>query len=113
MEVRCSSQDFCLTVGTENETVGSRVEVGLIGSLLMADRQRESERRAFSHVTLHPHPSAMQINELAGQGQSKAGALHLLVRRPHLAELLEDRLLILGGDSYAGVRDGDLGQRLV
>src|SRR5215475_14432591 len=62
-----------------------------------------------SQLALHRDPSAMQLNELAGQGQSKAGALHLHVRRPHLAELLEDRLLILGLDASPSVRDGDLG----
>src|SRR5262245_18791588 len=55
----------------------------------------------------------MQLNELPGQGQSEPGPLDLLVRRPHLPELLEDRLLVLGCDTYASVSDGDLGHAVV
>ena len=40
----------------------------------------------------------MQLDELPGQGESEPGPLDLLVRRPHLPELLEDRLLILRRD---------------
>src|SRR5262249_34643115 len=55
----------------------------------------------------------MQLNELPGQCQSEPGPLDLLVRRPHLPELLEDRVLILWGDAHAGVGDGDLGHTVV
>ena len=75
----------------------------------MADRQRERKRRALSYLALHPDPAAMQLDKLAGEGQPEPGAFDLLVRRPQLAELLEDRLLILGRDASPSVRDGDLG----
>jgi hypothetical protein len=55
----------------------------------------------------------MQLDELAREGQPEPGALHLLVRRPDLTELLEDHLLILGRDSHARVRDRNLGQAFV
>jgi hypothetical protein len=50
----------------------------------------------------------VQLNELPAQGQPQPGTFHLLVRRPHLSELLEHRLLILRGDADPGVADGDL-----
>src|SRR5262249_28599367 len=83
------------------------------GSLLMADRQRERKRRAFSHLALHLDPAAMQLDQLPAQRQSQTRALDLFVRRPDLTELLEDRLLIRGRDAHPGVGDGDLGQALV
>src|SRR5262249_43620169 len=71
-------------------------------------RQAEGERRAHSQLALHPDPAAVQLDELPTQSQPQPRALHLLVRRPHLPELLEHRLLILWGDANAGVADGDL-----
>src|SRR5262249_55420727 len=71
-------------------------------------RQRKRERRALAQLTLHPDPTAVQLNELPTQGEAQPGALDLLVRRPHLPELLEHRLLILRGDADPGVADGDL-----
>jgi len=50
----------------------------------------------------------MQLYELPRQRQAKPGALHLLGRRSHLPELLEDRLLVLRRDADAGVADRDL-----
>jgi hypothetical protein len=50
----------------------------------------------------------VQLDELATEGQPQPGALHLLVRRPHLPELLEHRFLVLRGDADPGVVDGDL-----
>src|SRR5215475_1393298 len=79
-----------------------------IGSLLTAGRQRERERRAGSRLALHPDPAGMQLDELAGERQPEPGALHLLVRRPHLPELLEDRLLILRRDADPSIAHGDL-----
>ena len=37
----------------------------------------------------------MQLDKLAGESQPESGPLDFLVRRPHLPELLKDRLLIL------------------
>src|SRR5262249_29496279 len=83
------------------------------GLLLTAHRDRERKRRALPLRALYRDPSTMQLDELAGERQPESGAFHLLVRRPHLAELLEDGLLIRGGDADAGVRDGDLNQAVV
>src|SRR5262249_27813443 len=76
-------------------------------------RQRESEGRPPAYLALHPDPSAMQLNELPGQGQPEPGPLDLLVRRPDLPELLEDRLLVLRCDAYASIGDGDLCHAIV
>src|SRR3989454_232265 len=54
----------------------------------------------------------MEFNELAAEGESEAGALHLLHRRPHLPELFEHRLLILRRDAHPGIAHGNL-RRLV
>jgi hypothetical protein len=45
----------------------------------------------------------VELDELSRQRQSKSGALDLLVGRPHLPELLKDRLLILGRDADPGI----------
>jgi hypothetical protein len=47
----------------------------------------------------------MQLDELPRQSQAEPGAFHLLGRRPHLAELLEDGLLVLWRDADSGVAD--------
>src|SRR5262245_56859952 len=74
-----------------------------IGSLLVVERQRERKRRALSLLALHGDPSAVQLNEFPAQRQPQPRALHLLVRRPHLAKLLKDRSLILRCDAHTGV----------
>src|SRR5262249_28975721 len=79
----------------------------------VVDRQRERERRALPQVALHPDPAAMQLDELAGESQPEPGTPDLLVWRPDLPELLEDRLLVLSRDADAGVGDGDLDRVLV
>src|SRR5215471_18588384 len=84
-----------------------------ISSFAMADRQGERERRPLPGLALHPDPPAMQLDELSGERQPEPGPLDLLVRRAHLPELLEDRLLILWCDAHAGVGDGDLGYAVV
>src|SRR5215471_9364113 len=71
-------------------------------------RQREGEGRPLPNLALHPDLAAVQLDELPTQSQSESSALHLLVCRPHLPELLEDRLLILEGDADAGIADRDL-----
>src|SRR5215475_4539030 len=79
-----------------------------IALLSPSQRQRERERRTLPHLALHPDPPPVQFDELARQRQPEAGPLDLLRRRPHLPELLEHRLLILGGDAYSRVSHGDL-----
>src|SRR5262245_49158898 len=55
----------------------------------------------------------MQLDELASEGQPEPGALDLLVRRPNLAKLLKDRLLILRRDAYPAIADGHFRHALV
>src|SRR5262249_4507735 len=83
--------------------------------LIMRSRwlQSESASRSLAHLALHPDPAPVQLDELPGQGQPEPGSLDLLVRRAHLPELLEDRLLILWRDAHARVGDGDLGHAVV
>src|SRR5262245_33907870 len=79
------------------------------GSCLRApQRQAEYEGRTHSQLALHPNLAPVQLDELPTQGQSQPGAFHLLVRRPHLSELLEHRLLIFWGNADAGIADRDL-----
>src|SRR5439155_11201824 len=54
---------------------------------------------------LHPDLSSMEFDELPGEREPKSGALDLLVCRPNLPELLEDRLLILRRDADPRVAD--------
>src|SRR5262245_61864645 len=79
-----------------------------ISSFAMAYRDRERERRARAQLALDPDSSAVQLDELPAQGQPQASALHLLVCRSHLTELLKHCLLILWGDSDARVGNRDL-----
>src|SRR5262245_48188248 len=74
----------------------------------MAHRQCKGKRRTHTDLALHPNPAPMQLDKLPAEGQPQPGALHLLVRGPHLPELLEHRLLILWGDANPGVAHGDL-----
>src|SRR4030095_17152341 len=66
------------------------------------------EGRAAPSLARDPDAAAVELDELAVESQPEPGALRLLVRRPDLAELLEDLLLILGRDPDAGVADRDL-----
>src|SRR5262249_45068786 len=81
-----------------------------INSFATAHRQRESECGTRPQLALHPDPAPVQLDELPTQGQPQPSAFHLLVRRSHLAELLEHCLLILRGDADPGVADRDLDQ---
>jgi len=42
--------------------------------------------------------AAVELDELAAQGESQPSAFRLLLRRPDLPEFLEHRLLVLGRD---------------
>src|SRR4030095_10678590 len=72
-------------------------------------RNGEGERRSLAGLALHPQPSAVQLHEAPGQGQAEPGALALVgVVAAPLPKLLEDQLLVLGGDADAGVGHRDL-----
>src|SRR5262245_34111620 len=79
-----------------------------ISSFAMTHRDRERKRGAHALLTLHPDSAPVEFHKLPAQGEPEPGAFHLLCRRPHLAELLKDLLLILGSDANPGVADGDL-----
>src|SRR4029434_5703462 len=81
-----------------------------INSFATEHRQREGERRSRAQLALHPDPAAVQLHEPPAQRSPEHCALHILRRRPHLAELLKNRLLVLLGDADAGVADGDRDQ---
>ena len=80
-----------------------------ISSFATAHWDREGEGRASAHLTLHPNPSTMQLNEFPTESEAEPGALGLLLGAPHLPELLEHGLLILRSDSDAAVGDRHLG----
>src|SRR4030095_9819930 len=79
-----------------------------ISSFAATHRDRESERRALSHLALDPDTAAVELDEFPAQGQAQSCTLSLLVRRPHLPELLEHGLLILRRNADPSVADGDL-----
>src|SRR6266566_7085585 len=74
-------------------------------SLITPHWNVERERRTHAHLTLGPDPLAVEFHELPAQRQPQARALCVLVRRPHLAELLEHVLLVLRRDANPGVAD--------
>jgi hypothetical protein len=74
----------------------------------MAHRYRERERRALTYLARDPDPPAVQLHELPTQSEPQPRPLGLLLRRPHLPELLEHRLLVLWGDADPGVTNGNL-----
>src|SRR5215475_11099162 len=84
-----------------------------ISSFGMANGEGERERRPFPCLALDPDPPTVQLNELPGQSEPEPSSLDLLVRRPHLPELLEDRLLILRRDAHTRIAHGDLGHAVV
>src|SRR5262249_32849804 len=75
---------------------------------LRAALAREGERRPLADLALDPDPPPVQLHELLGQRQPEPRALLLAgVVPPDLAELLEDRRLILRRDADPRVADGD------
>src|SRR5215471_3557013 len=74
----------------------------------MTHRNRERERRAHSELALHPDLPTVEFHKLPAEGEPQPRAFHLLRRRADLAELLEDLLLILRGNTHPGVADGYL-----
>src|SRR5207249_4606439 len=70
--------------------------------------KRERERRSDTHFALHPQAAAVQLDELSRQREAETGALALARSVAHLAELLEDRLLVRWRDADPGIGDGHL-----
>src|SRR4029453_4016133 len=112
MAARCASARRATTARTtaSRATIARRRDTNLLAA---AHRDREGEGGAHAQLALHPDPPTVQFDELPAQGQSQSRALDLLVRRPHLTELLEHRLLILRGDADASIADGDFNQAVL
>src|SRR5919204_6478704 len=66
--------------------------------------QGEHERAPLAKLAVDPDPAAVQLDEPLRQREAEAGSLPLLDARIGLLELVEDPLVILGGD--AGTRVG-------
>src|SRR5262245_31010213 len=79
-----------------------------LASVPVVEGEREGEGRSFTQTARHPDAASVQLDELSGERQPEPGALDLLRGGTHLPELLEDRLVILGGDTDARVDDRDL-----
>src|SRR5215471_6463496 len=71
-------------------------------------REGECEGRALADLAGHPDLAPMQLDKLPRQRKPEPGALvPARAGTTHLAELLEHRRLVLGGDADAGVAHGD------
>src|SRR5438093_1178286 len=68
----------------------------------------ERERRSATHLALDPEAAAVELDKLSRQREAQTRALALPRGVAHLAELLEDRLLVLWRDADAGVGDRHL-----
>src|SRR6187200_549713 len=70
--------------------------------------QRECKDRAFAELAVDANRSAMQLDEAARQRKPQTRSFVLArVLATDLSELLEDCLVIGGGNANAGVLDGD------
>src|SRR5262245_51248374 len=76
-----------------------------MSSFAMTHRYGERERRAHPDLALHPDPPTVEFHKLPAQREPQPRAFDLLRGRPHLSELLEDLLLILGGNADPSVAD--------
>src|SRR2546428_620832 len=70
--------------------------------------KREREARSAPHFALHPQAAAVELDELSCQGETETGALAFARGVADLAELLEDRVLVLWRDADPGVGDRHL-----
>src|SRR6266498_2364258 len=70
-----------------------------------AGRQAEGEGRPGSERARDPDLASVQLDELPAEGKPESGTLLLGRAGADLAEFLEHRLLILGGDADSRVAD--------
>jgi hypothetical protein len=92
-------------VSHELQFLGLFSTIRMSCSLATMHRDRERECRALAYLALHPDSSTVEFDELPTEGQPKARPLSLLVRGPHLAELVEYRVLVLRSNSDTRVAD--------
>ena len=69
--------------------------------------QRERERAPLAELAVDPDPAAVQLDEPLREREAEPGALALRGPGVGLLELLEDPLVIFGGDPGAGVGHRD------
>src|SRR5262249_38297218 len=73
------------------------------------DRQLHLKRRTFAERRRHPDATAVHLNDLPGNSETKTGAtLGPRVGVVDLLELLEDPRLMFRRDAWAGVRHTDV-----
>src|SRR5207237_4259083 len=74
-----------------------------------AQGQGEGERAAGAGLAVHPYPTVVELDELFHQRQPEPSPLWGR-RGPStdLDELLEDPLVVLWGDPWTAIADGDL-----
>src|ERR1019366_9395516 len=68
-------------------------------------RQKERKGTAPSGFAIHPNLASMRLHQALGDCQSEAHPRGCAV---HTNKILEDLLVMLGGDSRAGIRYGNL-----
>src|ERR1017187_8230903 len=68
-------------------------------------RQKERKGTAPSGFAIHPNLAPMRLQQALGNCQSEAHPRGCAV---HTNKILEDLLVMLGGDPWAGIRDGNL-----
>ena len=67
------------------------------------------KRRSFARRRHHPDPAPVHLDDLLGDGKTKArAALGLSVGAVHLMELLEDACLVFFGNARPRVGDADV-----
>src|SRR4030095_12845202 len=112
MAARCASARRATTARTtaSRATIARRPDTNLLAA---GHPDREPEGRAVTQLALDPDLAAVQLDELPAEGQAEPGALDLLLRRPHLPELLEHRLLILRCYADPSVADRHLHEAIL
>ena len=76
-------------------------------------RDGESEPASFSRFTRNGDPAAMLFHQTSGNGQAEAGSFaHPLGGGTRLMENIENRFVLVLGDSDARIGDGDLNEVL-
>src|SRR4029450_4201076 len=68
-------------------------------------RDRDRECRTRAQLARYPNLAAVEFDELPTERQPEPRPLRLLLRRPHLPELLEHRILVLWRNAPPGIAD--------
>src|SRR5579859_4597940 len=77
--------------------------------MLAGGWNRERKAAAHSGCRFDPDAAAVALDDLAADGEAKAGAAGFVAEDvTNLFELAEDPLMVLGGDPYSSVGDTQL-----